>query len=463
MKTAKPRRSWQIKVEIEGTWPPIWRRILVPESVHLLGLHEVIQAAFNWQDYHLHEFEILGVRYGDPANDEYGDMQLQDEGETKLLKLGLSEGESFSYIYDFGDNWQHILRLEKIRPIKKRPKLPRCLAGQRACPPEDVGGIGGYAGFLEALADPKHPEHESNLEWVGGAFDPEIFDLEAVNARLVERAQAKRAARWVLPEGGEGTASGTACDSSVYKPKTGAADEKIARDLPLRRDVLTLLVYIRDHKITGTQSTGNLPLKAAAEVSSAFVDPPALETRIGEKIFPFRSEDEIRPLFFAHKLANGADLIAGGPGRRWRLSPRGEQFLSISAAVQVFMLLHAWWHRINWLMVVRYDVFGDALSPVVPQAALSLLRELRIGQSVEFEPFVNQMIDEVGWAWDKREWDGTPVFIRTAVEQMLVDPLDNLGVISTRYVKERESSFKWEKLEGFSLTDFGRTLLEGLH
>ena len=151
MKTDKSKKALQIRVELEGTWPPVWRRILIPDTITLLKLHGVIQEVFGWEDYHLHQYSIRGVEYGDPDNDEIGDLDIHDETEISLRELGLAPQESFTYTYDFGDNWTHTLRLERILNVEGKKRLPRCLAGERACPPEDVGGIGGYAQFLAHL------------------------------------------------------------------------------------------------------------------------------------------------------------------------------------------------------------------------------------------------------------------------------------------------------------------------
>jgi hypothetical protein len=460
------RKAWQIRVDLTETQPLVWRRILVPDRVHLLALHELIQAAFGWQDYHLHEFEIHGERYGDPETDEFGEFDLIDERETELRELGLTEGDRFAYEYDFGDSWRHTLLLEKILPVEIRARLPRCLGGQCACPPEDVGGTSGYAEFLEALADPGHPKHRRYLEWVGGVFDPETFDLKAANARISDRARANRGDIWVAPYEGRATSDWAAHVFSVQVTPAAERHEETARNLPLRLDVCTFISYIRDNKVTGTSSTGNMPLKAVTDVSSVFVNPPSLETRIGKSIFRFRSEEEVWPVFFVHKLAHGAELVEGGSGRRWRLTKRGEEFLSKSAVAQVFILLHAWWYRVNWLIAVRVDIFGGFLSHVVPRTILKLLRELRIDQPVRFETFVDRMIDGVGWTWDRQEPDDTRRLINKAVENMLVNPLEQLAVLSTQrmteQVKEGISHFERTTLLSFALTDFGRTLIEGL-
>ena len=460
------RKAWQIRVDLTGIRPPVWRRILVPDHIHLLALHELIQAAFGWQDYHLHEFEIHGARYGDPETDEFGEFDLIDERETELRELGLTEGDRFTYEYDFGDSWRHTILLEKILTVEKRARLPRCLGGQRACPPEDVGGTSGYAEFLEALTDPGHPKQRRYLEWVGGVFDPEAFDLKAANARIADRARVNRGDIWVLPYEGGSTSDWGAYVFSVQVTPAAERHEETARNLPLRRDVCALISYIRDNKVTGTSSTGNLPLKTVTDVSSAFVNPPLLETRIGNVVYRFRSEEEVWPVFFVHKLAHGAELVEGGSGRRWRLTQWGEEFFSKSAVAQVFILLHAWWYRVNWLIAVPFDIFGDSLSHFVPSTILKLLRELRIDQTVRYETFVDRLIDEVGWTWDRQEPDDTRSLINRAVENILVDPLEQLAVLSTQrmteHVKEGISHFERTTLVSFALTDFGHTLIEGL-
>jgi hypothetical protein len=175
---------YQIKVTLRDTHPPIWRRIVVPENTTLLKLHDILQIVMGWEDYHLHLFTLDGENYGDPADDEYGFLGTMPEENYRLSELIHGEGQRFVYEYDFGDGWIHVLRVEKIGPAREGVSYPVCMAGRRACPPEDVGGIGGYARFLEAIHDPDDPEHDEYLLWAGGEFDPEEFDLEAVNEQL---------------------------------------------------------------------------------------------------------------------------------------------------------------------------------------------------------------------------------------------------------------------------------------
>jgi hypothetical protein len=173
---------YQIKVTLRDSKPPIWRRIQVPGDVTLARLHDVLQAVMGWWDYHLHQFIAGGTHFGVPHPDYMVDMI--DESTVRLREIA-SGGSAFVYEYDFGDCWQHVLEVEKVVEPEPGQRYPVCLKGRRATPPEDVGGVWGYERYLEAMADPDHPEHEMYMEW-RGAFDPEAFDLEEVNAALRE-------------------------------------------------------------------------------------------------------------------------------------------------------------------------------------------------------------------------------------------------------------------------------------
>jgi hypothetical protein len=175
---------YQIKVTLEESKPPIWRRLLVRSDITLGDLHAIIQAAMGWWDYHLHQFIVGETYYGvpDPDYDDY--LEMHDEEEVILGQVAPREGVKFRYEYDFGDGWLHQVLVEKVLPPEPGQSYPVCVKGRRACPPEDVGGMWGYQDFLEAIQDPNHEEHEEYLEWVGGEFDPEAFDLDGVNVAL---------------------------------------------------------------------------------------------------------------------------------------------------------------------------------------------------------------------------------------------------------------------------------------
>lgn len=184
-KTTAP--IYQLKITLNGSKPPIWRRVLISSETTLATLHEIIQAAMGWDDSHLHAFVIQGEQYSAPSPyDPYhlDEMGMKSSSRVKLNKLITAEGEKFRYDYDFGDGWEHSLVLEKILPADPKQALPVCVKGKRACPPEDVGGVWGYADLLEALKDPQNPEHADYLEWMDADFDPEAFDLAEANERL---------------------------------------------------------------------------------------------------------------------------------------------------------------------------------------------------------------------------------------------------------------------------------------
>jgi len=178
---AAKKEVFQIKVTLKHVAPAVWRRIQVPVDVRLDRLHEVLQHVMGWTDSHLHGFYVGRTAYGRP-DPEFPDDTL-DERRVRLDEIA-GEGDTVVYEYDFGDGWRHSLKIEKRMPAEPGARYPRCLAGKRACPPEDCGGPPGYARLLEVLADPKHEEHEDMLDWLGGDFDAEAFDPGEVDRAL---------------------------------------------------------------------------------------------------------------------------------------------------------------------------------------------------------------------------------------------------------------------------------------
>jgi hypothetical protein len=179
---AGTKRIYQLKITLEEIRPPIWRRILVTEDITLGQLHHIIQTVMGWHDCHLHAFRIGGEIYGE-ADPE---LNTISEKRVKLSALGLEAKAKFEYEYDFGDSWTHRIQVEKILPEGEGAAYPVCITGKRACPPEDCGGPWGYETFVDIASDPDHPEHVEMMEWLGGGFDPEDFDMEAVNKSLLK-------------------------------------------------------------------------------------------------------------------------------------------------------------------------------------------------------------------------------------------------------------------------------------
>ncbi|HET6215284.1 MAG TPA: plasmid pRiA4b ORF-3 family protein [Micromonosporaceae bacterium] len=175
------RQIYQLKITLGGVVPPVWRRVLIPGGYTLDRVHRSIQYAMGWQDYHLHSFEIDALQYGEPDPD--GELALRDELEARLDAVA-AKGTRFTYTYDFGDWWEHEVLVEDVFPADPDERYPVCVSGERACPPEDVGGAYGYADMLVAVADPDHPEHTRMREWLGREFDPGAFDARAATTLL---------------------------------------------------------------------------------------------------------------------------------------------------------------------------------------------------------------------------------------------------------------------------------------
>lgn len=183
-KSAGPAPIYQIKVGLRGAKPPIWRRLQVPADTSLARLHDVIQAAFGWNDSHLHVFETSYGSFG-TADAELGHRA---EAPVTLEQVAPGVNSKLRYTYDFGDDWEHEIVVEKVLDRDASATYPRCTGGRRAAPPDDCGGVWGYADLMEILNDPDHPEHEDRLEWLGldtaDDFDPDEFNAEAVSRAL---------------------------------------------------------------------------------------------------------------------------------------------------------------------------------------------------------------------------------------------------------------------------------------
>lgn len=175
---------YQLKIVLHGSEPPIWRRIQVLSDTTLEALHRILQIAMGWSNSHLHQFKVGDLTYG-PPDPNFPDFDVIDEKDVVLSEVVSRPNQKFVYQYDFGDDWRHLITLEKILAPEDGVSYPFCLKGKRACPPEDSGGIFAYSDFLEAITDSEHPEHLHLLRWVGGEFDPEAFDRAEVNRSLM--------------------------------------------------------------------------------------------------------------------------------------------------------------------------------------------------------------------------------------------------------------------------------------
>lgn len=452
-----PKTVYQLKVTLTGSKPSIWRRILVPDSVTLYELHIILQISMGWTDSHLHEFKINGDIYGDLENNEFGDLEIYDEEISQLNQCGLKDKKSFKYLYDFGDGWDHTILVEKIMPAEKGTRYPFCEAGKCACPPEDVGGLGGYSHFLQSIADPSDEEHEEYLVWIGGGFDPKHFDENEVSEQL------RHYKRWVIAEPGQ---SIDFMESLEVKQKLSATLDNQQQELvdtlealPLRRDMLTFLNYLAENRVTGTQSTGNLPLKHVRAICEKFIDPPELDKSIGETIFKLKSETEIWPIYFIHNLAEHGSLISGGPGIHWQITAAGKKFLGQAADKQVIFLLFTWWYRVDWRISGSNEFFFGDLSSFFIKQVLEFILVQPIDISLPFEIFADGLIAKTGLFSGIEDQKRARKRLLTVLQEMVVEPLSSFGLFKCEYKIKPYSYFGLQELKLIKLTSQGKVLL----
>ncbi len=184
LKTPHSVEVLQLRVTIRDVAPGVFRVIQVPASSTFQGLHLALQYAFGWKNSHLYEVHVGRQRVAVPDPDRSERPAPLDPRKTRLAQLVLPGTRRFEYVYDLGDDWIHDVDVERRLPHDPAAGYPVCLEGARACPPEDSGGPGGYEDFLAAWGDPRHEDHEEMRQWVGPRFDPERFDLKAVNKAL---------------------------------------------------------------------------------------------------------------------------------------------------------------------------------------------------------------------------------------------------------------------------------------
>lgn len=450
----------QLKIAIKGIRPPVWRRLLVSEDMDLLQLHDLIQAVFGWMDYHLHLFEIAGMEFVNTWDWEEDGDQYQDDSRTKLGDLiprFVPKGGKFIYIYDMGDYWEHEILVEKILPDSEKQKMPILLAGRRNSPPEDVGGPWGYENFLEAIRDPKHPEHETFLEWIGGDFNPEAFDLEAINRSLVGRmrqAKLERNTSWPLGPLYENFKSVVHSD---WTRSIKIEDQAAARELPLRRDMVTLLTYLHEHNVKGTAATGNFPLKHVRAISADFVNPPELDLKIGDRVYKLRTEDEVLSLARLHVLACVAGLIHGGENMHWVLLEQGKSFLSLAPEEQVWYLVRTWLGNFYWFF--EYDSESNMDFNAFIETVVAILSDYPSRTDISMmdlaSSFEGRLVMDFGGSDIESERDRLCWFLQSVI----VNPLADFGLVERVEGVEYIESYEFLKLKAIRLTSFSQRLL----
>jgi hypothetical protein len=183
---ARSAEVYQLRIDLRGLKSPkVWRRIVVPVNIKLSLLHPVLLSTMGWRGGHLHEFMFAQGNYTRMDCDLDLHAHVQDESRVSL-RQALQGSTTFTWLYDWGDSWYHKVKVERTADLVIPLEHPMCVTGQGACPPDDVGGVPGYEDFIEAMADPAHPEHDELLSWHGGPFDPAAFSVTDVQQRLDE-------------------------------------------------------------------------------------------------------------------------------------------------------------------------------------------------------------------------------------------------------------------------------------
>jgi hypothetical protein len=239
-----------------------------------------------------------------------------------------------------------------------------------------------------------------------------------------------------------------------------------ARNLPLRRDMLTLLTYVEENKVIGTKSTGNMPLTHIRAVTARFVEPPILDEMRGDRAFKLRSEFDVWPLFFMHVLAEAADLLETPQGGRWRLTTGGIRFLAGDPLLQTLSLFSAWWHRIDWRIAL--SIQAGELPEGFPTSTLAYLLAQPVGKWIDIKEFTETLnartelakaLSDIpgpgDWHMDSKTllWD---------VRRLITDQLTLFQVVEGEYLPAVDINAK-KRLKAFKITWFGKALLEGLN
>jgi hypothetical protein len=454
---------YQMKVYLKYIKPLIWRRFLVPGDATLTELHLILQTVIGWENYHLHMFEIEDQRYADEVDDEFGIPGVLLESDFRIDQLVSKPGAVIEYEYDFGDGWEHVIEVEDIREKQVGEVLPLLTAGERNSPPEDVGGPPGYQLYLEALNDRQDPQHEEYLRW-RGPFDPEKFNPNRAN-RVLSLMMGDQEGHPL------GSAAAKKLDwiTSSYVPlihmidKMNAEQFTLAEILPAREDMVVLLEYLRDYKVTGTQA-GNLPLKAAKEMSARFVQPPVWEEQITEDmVYRVRSSADIWTIDFLLLLARIGGLVAGGFASRFRLTSDGEAFLELAPVLQIWYMFATWWLEANWLYVIpTIEEFGEGLPAGFQEMVAAHLIALPVGKRFPYELFAEQLITAAHFPWLGADPDRFRTYLHHLFEDMIVIPLTDLGVITPGYENVNRGFYLSSQLVSITLTEFGANLFQSL-
>ena len=177
-----PEKVFTLRLDVVGTSPRIWRRVLVRESMWMSSLHDSIQVIFDWFDYQTHVFTLDDLLLGSPVKRD--DLTVEDDRDVTLSDLDLGNRRELRYGYNFGEGWQVTIKIEKVGPRQKGQVYPQCVAGARAGPPEDCGGLEAFHDLLACLKEPETDLGREWREWLGPDYDPTLCEMERINKSL---------------------------------------------------------------------------------------------------------------------------------------------------------------------------------------------------------------------------------------------------------------------------------------
>lgn len=234
-----------------------------------------------------------------------------------------------------------------------------------------------------------------------------------------------------------------------------------AEEIPPRQDMVTLLHYVQENKVVGTQSTGNMPLKAVREVTAQFVHPPQLDFEVGDHTYRLRSARDVWDLYLLHALADVGGLLQTAPARRWRVTPLGEKFLNTGPLLQATSLLATWWYQVNWLIAYPFVGMGEALPQGFQGVALQHLLSFPVETRIDYTDFADSLIKTTGLTWTT-SGEFVQSFLRSAVQRMIIRVVEDFQGITCEYTHKPLGSGIIPKLQVFEITPLGRVLLEGV-
>jgi len=243
-----------------------------------------------------------------------------------------------------------------------------------------------------------------------------------------------------------------------FESDISRAVEKLA----LRKDMFTLLTFVSNKKVVGTQSTGNMPLKMIRELTAKFTNPPMLDHQIGDIVYKLRTEDEVWQLSFLHVLGEVGGLLKTPRAKQWRLTSAGKKFLQKPPLIQLWYLLATWWLRVNWLVAYPFEGMGESLPPYFASHTLAYLAKIPVHQRIDFEEFADALIEETGLTWTSRDTTYHAMFLRSSIERMVIDISFSFGMLTTEYQEKPLGTGKTFELVSFKMNDLGKILLEAI-